>query len=90
MKLRSTCLALSPETSYRVQYNTLNGRIYFSYLPENEELSTVPTGDDDDDDDDEGMEDGEVESDMDDDDEDVMDVEDEEEDLRQIKRLKTS
>jgi hypothetical protein len=90
VQLRSTCLALSPETIFRIQYNTTNGRIYFSYLPESEELSTVPTGDDDDDDDDDddGMEDGEVESDM--DDEDVMDVEDEEEDLRQIKRLKTN
>jgi hypothetical protein len=85
--LRAACLALSPEASYRIQYNNANGRMYFSYLPENEELSTVPTGsDDDDDDDDEAMEDGDVESDEDDDD--VMDVEDEEEDLRQVKRVK--
>jgi hypothetical protein len=87
VQLRSACLALSPDAAFRIQYNSSNGRLYFSYLPEGEELSTVPTGDDDDDDDDEAMEDGEVESD-DDDDDDVMDVEDEEEDLRQVKRMK--
>jgi histone deacetylase complex regulatory component SIN3 len=88
VQLRSACLALSPDAAFRIQYNSSNGRLYFSYLPEGEELSTVPTGDDDDDDDDdEAMEDGEVESDLDDDD-DAMDVEDEEEDLRQIKRMK--
>lgn len=90
VQLRDTCLALSPEAAFRIQYNTTNGRLYFSYLPESEILSTVMTGDvdDDDDDDDDVLEDGEVESDDDDDDDDIMDVEDEEEDLRQIKRVK--
>jgi len=84
--IRSKCLDLSPESSYRIQFNTSNGRLYFSYLPEGEELSTVPVGDDDDDDDDdELMDDGDDPS---DDDDDILDVEDEEEDLRQVKRLK--
>lgn len=85
IQLRSACLALSKDAAFRIQYNSTNGRLYFSHLPEGEELLTVPNGDDDDDDDDdEVMEDGEVVS----DDDDVMDVEDEEEDLRQIKRMK--
>lgn len=90
--MRSSCLALSPDAAFRIQYNSSNGRLYFSYLPEGEELSTVPADNDDDDSDDDdnnAMEDGEVESDpSDDDDDDMMDVEDEEEDLREIKRMK--
>jgi hypothetical protein len=84
--LRSSCQVISPDVSYRIQYNPSNGRLYFSYLPEGEELSTVPMGDDDDDDDDEEMEDGEVEDDY--EDEDDMDLDHEEEDLRQVKRMK--
>lgn len=88
VSLRNACLAISSDVSYRIQCNDSNGRIYFSYLPEGEELSTVPHGDDDDDDDDddEAMEDGEVEDDS--DDEDDMDLENEEEDLREAKRVK--
>ena len=37
--LRSTCIAISPAAEYRIQYNSSNGRLYFSYLPEGEELS---------------------------------------------------
>mmetsp|Transcript_5146 Transcript_5146/g.10784 ORF Transcript_5146/g.10784 Transcript_5146/m.10784 type:complete len:174 (+) Transcript_5146:67-588(+) len=81
--LRSACLAMSPMAEYRIQYNSKLGRLYFSYLPEDEELSTTLPGDDDDDDDDE-MEDGE----MDDDYEDDMDLDHEEEDLREMKRMK--
>jgi hypothetical protein len=87
-KIRASCLVLSPNVAYRIQFNSLNGRLYFSYLPEGEELSTIPNGDDDDDDDDEAMEDGEATDDADSDDDDLMDIEDEEEDLRQVKRLK--
>jgi hypothetical protein len=83
--LRAACFAISPDASYRIQFNSSNGRLYFSYLPEAEELSTVPTGDDDDDDDDE-MEDNEVEDDY--EDEDDMDLDHEEEDLREAKRSK--
>lgn len=83
--LRHACFAISPDVSYRVQYNSVNGRLYFSYLPEGEELSTIPTGDDDDDDEDES-DDNEVEDD--DEDEDDMDLDHEEEDLREVKRLK--
>ncbi|KAL3918541.1 MAG: hypothetical protein SGILL_004187 [Bacillariaceae sp.] len=85
VNLRNACLVISPEVSYRIQYNATNGRLYFSYLPEGDELSTVPVGDDDDDD--EVMEDGEVGDEFDDDDDD-MDVENEEEDLRAAKRVK--
>jgi hypothetical protein len=84
--LRNACLVISRDVSYRIQYNASNGRLYFSYLPEGEELSTVPVEDDDDDDED--MEDGEVEDDFEDDDEDDMDLENEEEDLREVKRVK--
>mmetsp|Transcript_8202 Transcript_8202/g.24251 ORF Transcript_8202/g.24251 Transcript_8202/m.24251 type:complete len:110 (-) Transcript_8202:48-377(-) len=80
--LRSTCMALSATAEYRIQYNTKLGRIYFSYLPEDEELSTTLPGDDDDDDDE--MEDGEMDDDYDDD----MDLDHEEEDLREVKRMK--
>jgi len=82
--LRSTCMSISPSAEYRIQYNASNGRLYFSYLSEEEELSTVPMGDDDDDDDD--MEDGEMEDDY--DDEDDMDLDNEAEDLREVKRMK--
>lgn len=81
--LRAACFVISPDVSYRIQYNSSNGRLYFSYLPEGEELSTVPTGDDDDDDE---MDDNEVEDDY--EDEDDMDLDHEEEDLREVKRLK--
>lgn len=91
VEIRAKCLDLTPKAKFRIQLNTTSGRLYFSYLPEDEELSTVLVGDDDDDDDDEIMDDGD--DDMDDDDmddeDDMLDVEDEEEDLRQIKRLKT-
>eukprot|EP00536_Pseudo-nitzschia_multiseries_P004769 jgi/Psemu1/237936/estExt_Genewise1.C_820044 len=83
--LRSTCMAMSSTAEYRIQYNTKLGRIYFSYLPEDEELSTtLPGDDDDDDDDDDEMEDGEMDDDYDDD----MDLDHEEEDLREVKRMK--
>lgn len=85
VQLREKCLTVSPDAAFRIQYNTTNGRLYFSYLPESEPLSTAPVDEDDDDDD--ALEDGDVESD-DDDDDDVMDVEDEDEDLRQVKRVK--
>lgn len=88
MELRDKCLTLSADAAFRIQYNTTNGRLYFSYLPESETLSTVAGDDDEDEEDDDAMEDGDVESDDEDDDEDVMDVEDEEEDLRQVKRPK--
>lgn len=88
VQVRAACLSISPDVSYRIQFNTTNGRLYFSYLPKGQELSTVPIEDDDDDDDDEAMEDNDLDSDDDDDDDDVMDVEDEEEDLRQVKRQK--
>jgi len=81
--LRSACMAMSSTAEYRIQYNSKLGRLYFSYLPEDEELSTTLPGDDDDDDDDE-MEDGE----MDDEYEDDMDLDHEEEDLREAKRMK--
>ncbi|KAG7369838.1 paired amphipathic helix repeat-containing protein [Nitzschia inconspicua] len=87
VSLRNACLVISSDVSYRIQYNTTNGRLYFSYLPGGEELSTVPVGDDDDDDDDdEEMEDGEAEDDFEDDDD--VDLENEEEDLREAKRMK--
>ena len=83
--LRSTCLAMSSTAEYRIQYNSKVGRLYFSYLPEDEELlTTLPDDDDDDDDDDDEMEDGEMEDDYDDD----MDLDHEEEDLREVKRMK--
>merc|ERR1719157_190516 len=75
--LRSACMAMSSTAEYRIQYNSRLGRFYFSYLPENEVLSTTLPGDDDDDE----MEDGEMEDDYDDD----MDLDHEEEDLREVK-----
>merc|ERR1712127_620942 len=50
--LRSKCMDMSSNAEYRIQYNTKLGRLYFSYLPEDEELATTLPGDDDDDDDD--------------------------------------
>ncbi|CAJ1934324.1 unnamed protein product [Cylindrotheca closterium] len=92
VEIRAKCLDLAAKAKFRIQLNTSSGRLYFSYLPENEELSTVLVGDDDDDDDDDEIMD-DADDDMDDDDmddeDDLLDVEDEEEDLRQIKRLKT-
>jgi len=84
--LRAACMGMSSIAEYRIQYNTKLGRLYFSYLPEEEELSTTLPDDDDDDvmDDDDEMEDGE----MDDDYEDDMDLDHEEEDLREVKRMK--
>merc|ERR1719356_1390774 len=84
--LRSTCMTMSSTAEYRIQYNSKLGRLYFSYLPEDEELATSLPGDDDDDDDDDDdeMEDGE----MDDEYEDDMDLDHEEEDLREAKRMK--
>ena len=84
--LRSTCLAMSSAAEYRIQYNSKLGRLYFSYLPEEEELSTTLPDDDDDDMEDDDMEDGEMEDDFDDDDD--MDLDHEEEDLREVKRMK--
>mmetsp|Transcript_19028 Transcript_19028/g.39863 ORF Transcript_19028/g.39863 Transcript_19028/m.39863 type:complete len:1294 (+) Transcript_19028:65-3946(+) len=68
--LRSACMAMSPTAEYRIQYNTKLGRIYFSYLPEDEELSTTLPGDDDDDDDDDEDDDDDDDGDDDDDDDD--------------------
>ena len=79
--LRSACIGMSSTAEYRIQYNSKLGRLYFSYLPEDEELSTTLPGDDDDDDEMEGGE-------MDDDYEDDMDLDHEEEDLREVKRIK--
>lgn len=90
--MRDQCLDFTRKSSYRIQLNTSNGRLYFSYLPYEEDLTTYLVGDDDDDDDDDEIMD-DADDDMDDDDiddeDDMLDVEDEEEDLRQIKRLKT-
>jgi len=93
VELRDKCLSLSSEASFRIQFNIANGRLYFSYLPQSEALSTVAGDDEEGSDDelsDEGMDDANGESDDDDDeDEDgLIDVEDEEEDLRQVKRIK--
>jgi len=93
VELRDKCLALSSEASFRIQFNIANGRLYFSYLPQSEALSTVAGDDEEGSDDelsDEGVEDANVESDDDDDDDEdgLIDVEDEEEDLRQVKRIK--
>ena len=88
--MRSQCSVVSAESNYRIQFNTTNGKLYFSYLGEGEELLTLPPADDEPDDDD-GMEEGEVDDDDDDDDDDEdvrMDVEDEEEEIRVIKRPK--
>jgi hypothetical protein len=89
--LRAQCLTTSPDASYRIQYNTMNGRLYFSYLPEGEELLTVPV-EEPDDEVGEGMEDGEAEydDDDDDDDEDHMDIDDEDEEIRVVKRPKVN
>lgn len=46
MQLRSLCLGVTPEASYRVQYDSSKAQIYFSYLPESETLLTVPQDDD--------------------------------------------
>jgi len=99
--LRSACMAMSPTAEYRIQYNTKLGRIYFSYLPEDEELSTTLPGDDDDDDDDDEMEEGEMDDDYDDslsmdrsrdrgdrELEPIIGFDSEEEDLRKVKRIK--
>ena len=86
VELRSTCMALSSTAEYRIQYNSKLGRLYFSYLPQDEELATTLPGDDDDDDDDDDdeLEDGE----LDDEYEDDIDLDNEEEDLREVKRMK--
>jgi len=83
LALRAACVAISSATEYRIQYNSKLGRLYFSYLPEDEELPTTLPGDDDDD---EEMEIGE----MDDGYEDEMDLENEEEEdlCPQAKRVK--
>ena len=91
IQLRTQCLTISSEASYRIQYNDSNGRLYFSYLPQEEDLLTVPVSDDegddamDDDDDDDDRLSSSDKSDDDDDDE-PMDVEDEDEEIRVIKR----
>ena len=46
VQLRSLCLSVTPEASYRMQYDTVKGYVYFSYLPEGETLLTVPQDDD--------------------------------------------
>lgn len=46
VQLRSLCLGLTPEASYRIQYDSVKSHIYFSYLPEGETLLTVPQDDD--------------------------------------------
>ena len=44
--MRSLCLGVTHEASYRIQYDTAKAYIYFSYLPEGETLLTVPQDDD--------------------------------------------
>lgn len=44
--MRSLCLAITPDASYRIQYDTTDPHIYFSYLPESETLLTVPKDED--------------------------------------------
>lgn len=83
--LRQSCLVISPEVAYRIQLNSSNGRMYFTYLPEGEELSTVPTGDVNDDDVMDDEKDDDIE---DEDDDDDMDLDHEEEDLRAVKRTR--
>lgn len=87
--LREKCLTITSDAAFRIQYNVANGRLYFSFLPESEALSTIAGDNEDGSDDDPSdgaMEDGDIDSD--DDDDGIMDVEDEEEDLRQVKRAK--
>jgi len=75
-QVRSYSLATTKEAVYRIQYDLDDGKLFFSYVPESEDMMTAPpqelAGDD---------------MDMDDDD-DSMHVEDEEEDLRAVKRQK--
>jgi hypothetical protein len=89
VSLRNSCLVITRNVPYRIQYNTSNGRLYFSYLPVGEELSTVPVCDDDEDDEDEDeeMDDGEVEDYFEEEDDDD-DTDLENEDLREAKRMK--
>jgi hypothetical protein len=73
-------LTIAPDASYRIQYNTESGKLYFCYLPEGEELLTVSLGDEQDADDVlEDVEAEDVEVGVDDG---RMDVEDEEEDIQ--------
>ena len=44
--MRSLCLSVTPEASYRIQYDTSKAHIFFSYLPEGETLLTVPQEED--------------------------------------------
>ena len=46
VQLRSLCLSVTPEASYRIQYDTSKAHIFFSYLPEGDALLTVPQEDD--------------------------------------------
>lgn len=46
VQLRSLCLSVTPEASYRIQYETSKAHIFFSYLPEGETLLTVPQEED--------------------------------------------
>jgi hypothetical protein len=46
VQLRSLCLGVTAEASYRIQYDSSKALIYFSYLPEGETLLTVPQDDD--------------------------------------------
>ena len=55
--MRSLCLAVTPEASYRIQYDSPKARIFFSYLPEGETLLTVPQDDDPIEEDDEHVDD---------------------------------
>ena len=57
VQLRSLCLSITPEASYRIQYDTSKAHIFFSYLPESDTLLTVPQEDDDMQEDDEAAED---------------------------------
>jgi len=60
VQLRSLCLTVTPEASYRIQYDSLKARIFFSYLPEGETLLTVPQEEDAIEEDDEHVDDNET------------------------------
>lgn len=85
--MRSQCLTIADDASFRIQYNSENGKLYFSYLPEGEEMLTAPL--DDYSVEDEAVDGGRVEVEANGADDDVdMDVEDEDEEIRQTKRPK--
>ena len=79
-------MTIAPDASFRIQYDSESGDLYFSYLPEGEELVIDPLEEDFPENDvvDAGRDD---EANVGDDDE-HMDVEDEDEEIRQTKRPK--